>query len=72
MLKKLQHPFVVPFYGIYVYDDASLHDVPRRYFLVSEFAEHGSLDTQSIKDFGPQPDGAPLELRFKWVRTVGG
>ncbi len=70
MLLQLQHPHIVRFCGIYIHVELQTNDFLERYFMVTEFAERGSLETHVTKGFGPCPYGAPLSLRLAWVRVV--
>jgi len=71
MLMKLHHENIVPFYGVYqhVHFDAGSSQPLDRFFFVSEFADHGSLDQHIAED---PAVGASLSCRLQWVLQIGG
>eukprot|EP00750_Incisomonas_marina_P016460 INCI19132.13.p1 GENE.INCI19132.13~~INCI19132.13.p1 ORF type:complete len:802 (-),score=119.21 INCI19132.13:464-2869(-) len=67
VLMNVKHAHIVTFYGIYQFFDTRPDTVLDRYFLVTQFASHGSLDQHIEADFA---DGPSVDERLTWALEI--
>ena len=67
MLMKLDNDFIVKFYGVYQHVHKNQGSLSDRFFFVSEFAEHGSLEQHIVQD---TVSGPSMRVRLEWVRQI--
>jgi len=66
VLMKLRHANIIQFYGLYFTVADQRRSGMERYFMVTQFAENGTLSDYMEKDFSE----LPLQSRLAWCRQI--